>query len=207
MSRQTRLDGGAWAWVIHCLGNRALRRFLLHGKLARSSGLPQQRDGTHFRRHRPVAGPGFTHFVPSIPPLVQTSETSTSFSAHITDPSGLERTRNADAMSPGSPFGPCGPDAPGGLAPPAVRRDRHPRQAPAGPCGPGLDSPHAPSAASVRMAIPVQIVRMPQSPPCYMLQTRQSASAGERGQPGSPPGGPRSPSAGFCTCPLPAAPS
>jgi hypothetical protein len=171
------------AWHIHCLGNRALRRFLLHGKLARSSGLPQQRDGTHFRRHRPVAGPGFTHFVPSIPPLVQTSETSTSFSAHITDPSGLERTRNADAMSPGSPFGPCGPDAPGGLAPPAVRRDRHPRQAPAGPCGPGLDSPHAPSAASVRMAIPVQIVRMPQSPHatcCKRDRVHRRASAVNR---------------------------
>jgi hypothetical protein len=120
--------------------------------------------GTHFRRHRPVAGPGFTHFVPSIPPLVQTSETSTSFSAHMTDPSGLERTRNADAMSPGSPFGPCGPGAPGGPCAPCGPAGPTSPAGPGGPCGPGLDSPHAPSAASVRMATPVQIVRMPQSP-------------------------------------------
>jgi hypothetical protein len=103
----------------------------------------------------PVAtASGATHFAPSVAPLAQTNETSSSSSPQPTDP--VPVTTRKLAAGPGSPLGPGGPAAPGG---------------PAGPCGPlgadlslGGQAGRSPPCRRLRLAVRAGSPRWPAGP-------------------------------------------
>jgi hypothetical protein len=164
----------------------------------------------HLRTQSPVAtASGAAHFAPSVAPLAQTNETSSSSSPQLTVP--VPVTTRKVAAGPGSPLGPGGPAAPGGPAGPCGPGSPRWPAGPVGPCAPG--SPCGPWGPTCPWGPGGPVSPLSPAPPCGPRgpcgPCEPCGPAGPTG-PGGPagpggPGGPCGPGAGSLQPAMPSA--